>query len=1249
MSSVMYDINASPGRAAGYHLPRPPTTAASSIHQQSPSSHLQQQQQQQQQQQHRVSPSQSSTSTSTITAAQYAAQYQQQQQQQQLQQYHHHHHQQQGSTSSPITPPAMHTPVFAGYAESRVYGRTTDLRKLADFRLPGSAYNSSPNPAAVAISSASSSSGQSTPTFSATVAFGLSLIGKAKAEPTFSLEVFAHAFDDRGYPIYSGRAAELAAKIHMPANVNADVEVTTFAYTTAGSSAAVWDGVVLLPAADTGDRNIFSVKDRFEASSGNVAVRPPDVGPSASHTPNNTITNPTPEDYVLTVPLTWQLPVGASRTVIDGQAQTVHVALPPSFELTRSDDPADASGANSASSLLSSSTSAASLYRASPPNSSSGATTLGAPTITTVTPKKSKAKTVRVIVERTLESVTRLGCFYAVQFALVARPEPGKEKSEKSSKKSDKKEAIKDRVLDFITLPFIFVGEQTTLPLPAQALPPSLRPQLLYNPEAKLAQDWQKHHTVTKWTGMMLKALRRAIQLDLHLPTGPAFHAPSAIPFLLIIRPSDASLLPPAPSTPPDGDWRSQVGLSSQLSSLRRPATAPTITSTGSPTGSALTRTTTSTAVAGTVDLTRVVRISLVQVVYSTTPNVNDLPVRKRRIMSVAQEVEEVDLQAFLADDASTSDEQAIADAQRSGVRVLAGKLRVSPHVTPSFRSQGIEVKYAVKVDLLPFSGSSSSHSNGAAGGSGASTLGRSEKENTSSASSTVGSISSAMKSLRLKRSTSRFGSSYASSIFSGKSRRTRGFSDGSGADQGWDATASMPAPNGPSVGGNGGVGGRVRDHDPTRTQFSISANSPPTTPPWANSDGNGHHHHQAQPLGASFNANAAAISQQLPRSISEGTGLANHSVQPGAAHAGGSTAAGSHQHINGGVATAASSLGEELDSNDSGLVNGHVRNGGATHAAMAARRSPPSPGMAQQQQQQGGKSGVPCLPNGTPHMHASNRFSVASSATDVASTVSSPSAYPSPRPGLHSVLYGGGSGGASSGYHQPGNTLPFALNPDVAQVVAAANGGAGAGAGAATVQWNGGMSPSASSGMGLASPLMGAGSVLNGAGGGGGGGGGGISHMPGASMSYAPSSWAPSSASQYGRWGAGGAHSTASPTSVQADAETERNQLAKLQKTAGSLWVDIRVVRGSDAAVALAHMTAPYGVGIGAAGAYRPGTSAASVMGAAGWNQYSGSFVGGGAGGGNGSPGTHGSAMMMMPPPPLPSQMAPPPNTRAS
>ncbi|KAE8243742.1 hypothetical protein A4X13_0g6967 [Tilletia indica] len=1112
MLSTMYDINSSP--RSGYHLPRPPSSSSRS-HSHSNQQQQQQQQQQpqqQQQQQHRFSPSESAHTMRHSAQS----------------------HSHSSNNYLPSTPPTnmmtMMQQSSGSFIESRVYGRTKDLRKLADARTPAAASSSTPTSETASIAAPTIAPQDNIPGIGGST-FNLSMISsKNRSEPCFSVEVFANAFDERGYPIYAGKAASLAANVRLNPSVNADIQVTTYAYTTAGSSAAVWDGVVLLPSTSQNDRHVFKVKDRFETNSGQLSIRSPVVGPpgpsssSSSSTPAAAAgtTMPAQEDYILTVPIRWNLPIGASRAVIDGQAQTVHVPLPPSFEVTRSEDReqqnvADAHAAAGLASSSASSVAAPSIYRGSPPGSSAG-TTIGAATLTTLTPKKSKARTVRGMVERSLESVTRLGCFYMMEFALVARDTPGTTptKAEKSSKKTDKN-AAKERILDVISIPFIFGGEATTSQLPAQALPPTLRPQLLYSPDAILAQDWQRQVVSTKWTGMMLKALRRGIQLELHLPAAPAFHAPSVIPFLIIIRPSDASLLPPAPATSLDEkDWASQVG--SQTGSgggrggdgfLRRPATAPTIISNASsPTFSSITRTTSAAGSGGTVDLTRVVMVSLVQVVYSTTPNVNDLPVRKRQIMSVAQEVEEVDLGAFLADDASTSDEKVVSDAQAAGVRVLAGKLRVSPHVTPSFRSQGIEVKYAVKIDLVPFAGSSSSsRGEGGGGSSGLSSSGRSEKEGiSSSASSTVGSLSSAMRSLRLKGSNSRFGSSYAGSIFSGKSRRARGFSDGTAVDQDWNATASMPAGSpglssstsggtmkvsGQGMEGGAAVSPSLNDH--TRTQFS-----PPSTPPWNNGVGNGRN---GSPMSAQQHQQ-----QQMYAAASRGGG-------------------------------------------------GGIMNNSSNHAPGASCSS--------------------------------------SSPSTIPRSISEGTVFSSSSSHPNGVEGGGVGVDPNAAAHQNGS------NGQQQQQT-----------------WNGG---AAGYGVGLASPLMGPG---------------GTTQQNGPS-SYAPSSWAPSNASQSqygggggGRWASSGASqgpapSTSSPTTSAALLEWDseyRSRLSRLSKTAGALWADIRVVRGADAPIA----PLPSAGVVPGGGVHGSISSSAGMM----WVPP-GSSGGGGGGGSSPSMGTIMNGMM--------------------
>lgn len=109
------------------------------------------------------------------------------------------------------------------------------------------------------------------------------------------------------------------------------------------------------------------------------------------------------------------------------------------------------------------------------------------------------------------------------------------------------------------------------------------------------------------------------------------------------------------------------------------------------------------------MDLSSLVRVSLMQNIYYSSSNVNEPPKNKRRLICVA-DLEELDLDR-LADgrEAGLLAEcenavGALAESKAKGVRVLRGLLRVGREATPSFRVQGIELKYAVKVDLLPFS-----------------------------------------------------------------------------------------------------------------------------------------------------------------------------------------------------------------------------------------------------------------------------------------------------------------------------------------------------------------------------------------------------------------------------------------------------------------------------------------------------------------------------------------------------------------
>lgn len=155
---------------------------------------------------------------------------------------------------------------------------------------------------------------------------------------------------------------------------------------------------------------------------------------------------------------------------------------------------------------------------------------------------------------------------------------------------------------------------------------------------------------------------------------------------------------------------RSRTSLASAF--RRRPNTAPTTSSDSrSPPGTVTYR-------AGMPhNLASLVRVSLIQSTHCVSSGPSETPKRRRKLISMA-DVEEVDVATVFTggshseaaalgrgDVASDEATQAVVSHVKShGIRVLRGLIRVSRDTTPSFRCQGIEVKYAVKIDLLAFS-----------------------------------------------------------------------------------------------------------------------------------------------------------------------------------------------------------------------------------------------------------------------------------------------------------------------------------------------------------------------------------------------------------------------------------------------------------------------------------------------------------------------------------------------------------------
>ncbi|GAC93643.1 autophagy-related protein [Pseudozyma hubeiensis SY62] len=662
--------------------------------------------------------------------------------------------------------------------QSRVYGLTADLRE------------------------------QSTPTAANSPALDdatrmARLLNEQK--PNFSVEVFASSFDNRGYPVISGRAATVRGIVRMPAATGCDVMMTISAHTTSGSPAAVWQGIALAPYSAGGEKTVFEIKDRLVA---NYDL----VKPRAAYAPKNEEMMEPPQlskdDLVLPIPFQVQLPLGKSTRFIDGEMQAVPVSLPPSFEI--------------------SSKHAAQERR----------------DIRLATKGKAKVPMAKELLEKGFSKVYRIGCYYQVTWTLIRS---SKEKSKKSSSKSAKEPAEGDS----LTLPFIFMGEPTSMPPHPPTLPSTISPDVFLEQDVTLGDQWSVHRSQAKWSGSLLKASRKTVDVEMHLPNPPVLQAPSVLPVMVVLRPTDPTLLmqvrtrapsetstapgspavaqvedpiemmssptatsrastvaasPPLqqqsyyrPSQQKDADTESikttrsimsrfikpstslarlQASPSrrggSSIFSGRRPNTAPSSGSSDTGFTDAMTDRTFVTAGA-LPDLVSLVCVSLIQTTFSSNDNINDGPEHRRKLLSVA-DLEEVDVHALLVNSDSSGSQggsrpgssrspeemtqinEAVSAARAAGVRVLVGNLKVAGATPPSFRCHGLEVKYALKVDLLP-----------------ANRYGGSEG------------VEKAMKSL-------------------GLGGRSRGFSDGS------STTASMH----------------------TQTQFtSLSGgSSPPTTPP---------------------------------------------------------------------------------------------------------------------------------------------------------------------------------------------------------------------------------------------------------------------------------------------------------------------------------------------------------------------------------------------------------------------------------
>lgn len=343
--------------------------------------------------------------------------------------------------------------------------------------------------------------------------------GQPDGSSQFSIEVIATSFDKRGYPIFSGRAARIRGIIRLKAIAGCHVEIKLGAYICQGSPAAVWDGVALMPPESGHDHKLFTIREHVPLNDSTMRTRE-GISPTSAGS----------DDFIFETPFDFNLPLGMSTRFVNGEATVAAVALPPSFEISSESISRERDLIRNTNNSLKSSA-------ASVRSKSSRLTSLAATT-------SSVGNSIRDAMEKGFGEVYRLGCFYTMEFSLIRTPN-----IESTSKKKlfGKSKATKPTVLDVITVPFIFLGEQSNEQPPPLSIPASLIANAVARPGSFLGDGWQCEHASTKWPGKGAKNVKRQIDIEMHMPFPSTMHAPSLFPVLIILRPHDSKLLSAVP------------------------------------------------------------------------------------------------------------------------------------------------------------------------------------------------------------------------------------------------------------------------------------------------------------------------------------------------------------------------------------------------------------------------------------------------------------------------------------------------------------------------------------------------------------------------------------------------------------------------------------------------------------------------------------------------------------------------------
>ncbi|UZJ55824.1 hypothetical protein CBS101457_005144 [Exobasidium rhododendri] len=587
---------------------------------------------------------------------------------------------------------------------------------------------------------------------------------KGKDGPRFSVEVVAPAFDKRGYPVFSGRASKIRGYLRTRPVEGCEIIIRLSARTTQGALATLWDGVALMPNDQGNEKVVFQIEDRIVLNQKMARLQP---GAHPSSTNRDDYIYTVPFEMTLPMGVSTRIVNGESTTTAVALPPSYEISSENDArerESTKANSIMRSSAASFRSKNSRMLNGLGSTVKEVVEKNLGEVYRIGCfykicfllqtiPTAPVETSKKLWGKKKKKKVEGVLlDEITIPFLFtgeptllppppHYIPLSLVApvllRPNTNLGVDWDCERDQAKWSG------NFFQTAKRTVDLEMHMPSPAVLQAPSVFPVILIIRPADpllLASIPDSIHglfaeeTETIHDGKSMRSLRSSMvkakySKDNLLPSSDK--EPDELDGKLSrfmksslslgkkssnanMSSSSGSMSTVSPQLKQESQFVNNNPTRGSFASTfarRKPDTRPN-TAPNSGGSSSDTRGTGSTIGTGgqyTGNLSGLVRVSLLQTTYCASNSPSEQPKSRRKLISEA-EMEEVDMHTMMeemraegcADD--QGNEALVQHVHAKGIRIVKGLIRVGTDATPSFRCQGIEVKYAIKVDLIPFS-----------------------------------------------------------------------------------------------------------------------------------------------------------------------------------------------------------------------------------------------------------------------------------------------------------------------------------------------------------------------------------------------------------------------------------------------------------------------------------------------------------------------------------------------------------------